>query len=83
VSVRFTRAPDYAVVSIALDGAALTLDRVSLYAPQVLAADPLSMGEHVLQAGPHALRFSSVGSHPLAAPSFAVGIDALRIERVR
>ena len=83
LSVRFTRAPDYAVVAVALDGAAGRLDRVNLYAPRVLAADPLGMGEHVLTAGAHALRFSIVGSHPLATPSFVVGIDALKIERVR
>jgi hypothetical protein len=83
VSVRFTRAPDYAVVAVSLDGVGGVLGRVNLYAPQVLAADPLGMGEHVLRAGAHALRFSIVGSHPLATPTFMVGIDALRIERVR
>jgi len=81
--VRFTRAPDYAIVAISLDQATAPLDRVSLYAPQVLAADPLPLGEHALSAGPHTLRFAIVGSHPQATPAFMVGIDALRLERVK
>ncbi|MCC7176817.1 MAG: hypothetical protein IT177_00330 [Acidobacteria bacterium] len=83
VTVRFTRAPDYAVVEVSLDDAAAALDRVNLYAPQVLAADPLAMGEHELKEGSHALRVAIVGSHPLATPLFTVGIDAVRIDRVR
>jgi hypothetical protein len=81
--VRFTRAPDYAIVAITLDQATAPLDRVSLYAPQVVAADPLPLGEHALAAGRHTLRFSIVGSHPQATPAFMVGIDAIRLERVK
>lgn len=82
VTVRFTRSPDYAVVEVSLDESA-ALDRVNLYAPQVLAADPLAMGEHELKSGPHTLRFSIAGRHALATPRFAVGIDAFRVERLR
>lgn len=83
VSLRFTRAPDYATVTIRLAGQNDLLDRVSLYAPFVLAADPLPVGEHTLGAGRHALTFTIVGAHPQAVPDFKVGIDALRIQRVR
>jgi hypothetical protein len=83
LSVRFTRAPSYAIVAIRLDDEATTLDRVSLYAPQMVAADPLSMGEHALSPGPHRLRFTIVGAHPEAEPGYVVGIDAIRLERLR
>ncbi len=83
LSIRFTRAPDYGIVSVRLDDRDGALDRVSLYAPVVLAADPLGMGEHQLAAGPHRLRFTIVGTHPDAVPSFMVGIDAIRLERLR
>jgi hypothetical protein len=78
LSVRFTRAPTYAIDAIPLDDGPASLDRVSLYAPQMVAADPLSMGEHVLAAGTHRLRFTIVGAHPQAEPGYLVGIDAIR-----
>jgi len=56
---------------------------VSLYAPQMVAADPLSMGVHQLAAGAHRLRFSIVGAHPQAQADFMVGIDAVRLEKLR
>ena len=83
LSIRFTRAPDYGIISVRLDDRGAALDRVSLYAPVVLAADPLGMGEHDLAAGPHRLRFTIVGTHPDAVPAFMVGIDAVRLERLR
>jgi hypothetical protein len=83
LSVRFTRAPDYAIVVIRLDDEPTPLDRVSLYAPQMVAADPLSMGVHELAAGSHRLRFSIVGAHPQARADYVVGIDAVRLERLR
>ena len=43
LSIRFTRAPDYGIISVRLDDRGSALDRVSLYAPVVLAADPLGM----------------------------------------
>ena len=83
LSIRFTRAPDYGIISVRLDDRGAALDRVSLYAPVVLAADPLGMGEHELTAGSHRLRFTIVGTHPDAIPAFMVGIDAVRVERLR
>lgn len=83
ISVRFTRAPSYAIVAIRLDDAPAVLDRVSLYAPHMVAADPLSMGEHPLDAGSHRLRFTIIGAHPQAEPAYVVGIDAIRLERLR
>ncbi len=69
--------------SLRLDDQPATLDRVSLYAPQMVAADPLTMGEHTLTAGPHRLRFTIVGAHPMAKPDYVVGIDAIRLERLK
>jgi hypothetical protein len=83
LSIRFTRAPDYAIVAVRLDDQPAVLDRVSLYAPQMVAADPLSMGVHDLGAGVHRLRVSIIGLHPQAQPAYLVGIDALRLERLR
>lgn len=83
LSVRFTRAPDYAVVAVRLDDQSAVLDRVSLYAPQMVAADPLPLGEHALGPGPHRLRFTIVGAHPMAVPAYVVGIDAIRLERLK
>ena len=49
----------------------------------MVAADPLTMGEHTLTAGPHRLRFTIVGAHPMAKPDYVVGIDAIRLERLK
>ena len=81
--MRFTRAPNYAIVAVRLDDEPAPLDRVSLYAPQMVAADPLGMGEHILAPGTHRLRFTIVGAHPQAEPGYLVGIDAIRLERLR
>jgi hypothetical protein len=49
----------------------------------MVAADPLSMGVHDFSRGRHRLRVSIVGIHPQATPAYTVGIDAIRLERIR
>ena len=49
----------------------------------MVAADPLSMGEHDLAPGAHRLRVTIVGAHPQADLRYIVGIDAIRLERLR
>ncbi len=44
---------------------------------------PFETTERMLAAGTHRLRFTIVGSHPQAEPAYYVGIDAIRLERLR
>ena len=61
-----------------------TLDRVSLYAPQMVAAASTDHVQNISSPlGPHRLRFTIVGVHPMAKPDYVVGIDAIRLERLK
>lgn len=82
IAASFTRAPDYGMVSVTLDGAPTKEEKLDLYDPQVTRTDLLPLGEFKLEAGNHRLGIILTGSNAAAAPSFMVGVDGLQFERV-
>ncbi|AMV40694.1 glycoside hydrolase family 172 protein [Planctomyces sp. SH-PL62] len=73
----FTRAPDYAVVQLALDGAPLG-KAIDLYAPGVVHSGGVPLGVVDLDAGPHVLSITVVGKNPRST-SYLVGVDWLKL----
>ncbi len=82
LATSFTRAPDYAMVSITVDGMPTTAEKLDLYDTQVTKTDFLPLGEFKLGAGNHHLVITVTGCNDAATPAYMVGIDELRFERV-
>lgn len=82
IAASFTRAPDYGMVSVTMDGAPTKEEKLDLYDTQVTRTDLLPLGEFKLDAGNHRLGITLTGSNAAAAPSFMVGVDGLQFERV-
>ncbi|MCX7867485.1 MAG: DUF2961 domain-containing protein [Limisphaera sp.] len=78
VEARFTRAPDYGIVQLFLNGAKLG-HPVDLYAPAVLPFGPVPLGTNALAAGTHVLSVEIVGANPEAAPAYLFGLDYIRL----
>lgn len=79
LDIAFTKAADYAIVSVALDGQVLRgADRVSLFSADVTPFE-LSLADLKITRGRHTLVVTILGHDPLAAPALMVGIDAIRI----
>jgi hypothetical protein len=76
VIASLTKAVDYGIVSISIDGGdPVEFDR---YHTSV-ANDELSLGEHDLTAGMHKLTVTVTGSNPNAVKSYMFGLDYLRL----
>ena len=78
VEIVLTKARDYGVVSIKLDGQSLE-PAVDLYDTEVITTGVLTYGPHELAKGAHKLSFEIVGANPKAAKSYMVGLDYLRL----
>ncbi len=73
-----TRAPDYAVVKLWLDGQALSEDQVDLFGSNVSNTE-LSFGPRTLKSGSHQLVVEITGANPSAVKGFMVGLDYLKL----
>lgn len=82
LSATFTQAPDYAILSVAVDGANAGPDRLDLFAAQVSKTNFTPLGVHLLGPGNHRLSFRLRGSNAAAVPALMAGIDEVRIERL-
>lgn len=84
---QFTKAADYGVFAVTLDGAplgtregAVTTDgSVDLYHAGVVATGDVVLGTAQLSAGAHTLTFTLRESNPAAIAAHMVGIDYLRL----
>jgi len=79
ISLQLTRAEDYAIVVIGLDGQP-TIGPVDLFAHEVIHTGMISLGTHWLGSGSHELTIGIVGKNPDAVPRFMVGLDALQLQ---
>jgi hypothetical protein len=79
---QLTKAPDYAVVRLLLDGKPLG-EPIDLYAPVAAPGGELALGEHRLSAGEHELRVEIVGANEQAAKRHGFGLDYLLLAPVR
>jgi putative membrane-bound dehydrogenase-like protein len=75
----FTKAPDYAKVSLKVDGREVRIRELDLYDPTVTNTEELNLGEFDFTAGQHRLEVTVSGRNPAAKPSMMVGIDYLRL----
>ena len=74
-----TRAQDYGVVQLALDGIPLGGSIDLFNAPDVITTGVLTFPNRRLEAGAHRLEISMVGAHPQAVPAYMFGLDYLRL----
>jgi hypothetical protein len=80
VIANLTKANDYAVVRIILNGQAVseTLDR---YAPAV-SNDLIDLGQFSLEQGPNQLEIDIVGANQRAIQRYMFGLDYLKLEKL-
>jgi hypothetical protein len=80
VIVHLTKAHDYGIVKLALDGKAG--EPIDLYNPDVVPSGPISLGTFDLAEGPHMLTVEIVGANPQAVKSYMFGIDRIELKPV-
>lgn len=73
-----TRAPDFAIVQLALDGKDLG-DPVDLYDAKVTTAEVLKQSLGQITTGPHQLVIRITGTNPKAKQNRYVGLDYVRL----
>ncbi len=76
----FTKAVDYGIVQLWLDGKKLG-ERIDLFNPQVFRTDPVNFGRHQLGAGEHRLTVEIVGANDKAVKSYMFGLDRILLEK--
>jgi hypothetical protein len=79
ISLQLTKAPDYGVVQLYLDGEKLG-ETIDLYHASVIATGPLSRGVHDLAAGDHQLTAEIIGANDKAIKSYMFGLDYVKLE---
>ncbi|RME91684.1 MAG: DUF2961 domain-containing protein [Verrucomicrobia bacterium] len=79
VKIRCTRAVDYGVARILLDGRPLG-EPIDFYHDGVVATDELTLGEAELPAGRHRLTVEITGANPKAVKAYMFGLDYVRLE---
>lgn len=82
LSAQLTKANDYAIVQLYLDGIRLG-GPIDLYDENVVISDEVAMGEHELDVRVHKLTIEIVGANPIATPAHMVGIDYAKLDPVR
>lgn len=79
----FTKAPDYGVFELSVDGKALD-QHLDLFAEQVSHTDEIVLGTFDLAPGKHVLKVKAVGRNPKAKAGATgdclLGLDYLRVE---
>ncbi|HUT94345.1 MAG TPA: glycoside hydrolase family 172 protein [Thermoguttaceae bacterium] len=80
VSVVLTKARDYGIVQLSLDGKKAG-DPIDLYNPTVVPTDPILIGTHELAEGDHTLGVEIVGANEKAIQSYMFGLDYVVFEK--
>ncbi len=74
VSVVLTKARDYGIVQLYLDGKKAG-DKIDLYNPSVIPTGVIPLGEFNLSQGEHQLTVEIVGANSKAVKSYMFGLD--------
>jgi hypothetical protein len=82
IRAQFTKARDYGIVQLALDGAKLGAP-IDLYHPAVIPSGELTLGKRELTAGEHQLRVEITGANARAERSYMFGLDYLRLVELK
>jgi putative heme-binding domain-containing protein len=77
-----SRAPDYAVVRLGLDGKPFERGQIDLFGSKVTNTQELVLGEQDLDVREHEFSVEITGANPAARPSYMVGIDYLLLEPI-
>ncbi|MBL9145670.1 MAG: VCBS repeat-containing protein [Verrucomicrobiaceae bacterium] len=80
VKTLLTKARDYGICDIALDGKVVLTDFDGYNYPAVIVTDELDLGTHDLNVGEHKLTFTIKGTNPQAVKSYMVGIDYVKLD---
>ncbi len=81
LKMQLTKAIDYGIVQLSLDGKKLG-EPIDLFNDGVVATGALDMGAHELAEGRHVLRVEIVGANEKAVKSYMFGLDYLKLEDV-
>jgi hypothetical protein len=81
INLQLTKAPDYAIVQLKLDGENLGKP-IDLYNRSVVLSGPVSMGKHQLTSGQHKLTVEIVGANPKAITNYMFGLDYVKLDPV-
>ena len=81
VEVVLTKAKDYGIVKLTLNGE-IVEGAVDLYDPEVVTTGTLVLGEFELERGKHHLGVEIVGANPGALKSYMFGLDYMILSRV-
>jgi len=79
VSVVLTKARDYGIVQLTLDGKKAG-EPIDLYNPEVISTGPIPVGTHELAEGEHTLGVEIVGANEKAVPAYMFGLDYVIFE---
>ena len=79
---QFTKAVDYGIVQLWLDGEKLG-PPMDLFHDGVIATGELELGTHVLAVGPHIFSAEITGANPNAVKSFMFGLDYVKLVEVK
>jgi hypothetical protein len=79
LSVQLTKARDYGVVQLHLDGEKLG-PPIDLFDPEVVPTGVLNLGTHSLTAGEHKLMVEITGANEKAVKAYMFGLDYVRLE---
>ncbi|UCG59643.1 MAG: DUF2961 domain-containing protein [Phycisphaerales bacterium] len=82
VKMQLTKAIDYGIVQLYLDGKKLG-GPIDLYNNGVVPTGMLDMGTHELYAGRHKLRVEIVGANEKAVKQYMFGLDYVKLEEVK
>lgn len=83
VSARLTKARDYGIVQLSLDGKKLG-EPIDLYHEGVILTEPaIALGTHDLTAGEHKLLVEIVGANPKAVKAYMFGLDEVILDQVK
>jgi hypothetical protein len=81
-SAQLTKARDYGIVQLWLDGTQLG-DPIDLYAPNVVPLSGVKLGVHDLSAGEHKLTVEITGANERAVKSYMFGLDYVKLVKVK
>ncbi|HWX20562.1 MAG TPA: DUF2961 domain-containing protein [Candidatus Binatia bacterium] len=79
LSGQLTKAPDYGIVQLYLDGKKLG-EPIDLYHSSVVPTGPMALGEFDLEAGTHKLTAEITGANDKAVKNYMFGLDYVKLE---
>ena len=79
IGMQLTKAPDYGIVQLYLDGQKLG-EPLDLYHPSVVATGLLRFGQRELAAGDHQLTIEILGANEKAIKNYMAGLDYVKLE---